>query len=115
MNTPHSELPLEIPVESVQEILREGMEFLLLDCRTSEEWQLARIEEATFVPMQELPARLDELESYRESSVVVHCHHGARSLQVAQWLRHQGFLAAQSMAGGIDAWSTRIDATVPRY
>jgi rhodanese-related sulfurtransferase len=45
----------------------------------------------------------------------VHCHHGGRSLRVTQFLRQRGFAQAQNMAGGIDAWSLRIDPTVPRY
>jgi rhodanese-related sulfurtransferase len=38
-----------------------------------------------------------------------------RSLRVAKWLREQGFTLAQSMQGGIDAWSTDVDPAVPRY
>ena len=47
--------------------------------------------------------------------LVVFCHHGIRSLQVAGWLRSQGLEDAASMAGGIDRWSLEIDPTVPRY
>jgi len=47
--------------------------------------------------------------------IVVLCHHGQRSLSVAMWLRGQGFERAQSLAGGIDAWSRVIDPSVPRY
>jgi rhodanese-related sulfurtransferase len=47
--------------------------------------------------------------------IVVLCHHGQRSLSVAMWLREQGFDHAQSLAGGIDAWSRTIDPTIPRY
>jgi rhodanese-related sulfurtransferase len=45
----------------------------------------------------------------------VFCHHGVRSLHVVNWLRGHGIENAQSMQGGIDAWSRRIDPTVPRY
>jgi rhodanese-related sulfurtransferase len=38
-----------------------------------------------------------------------------RSLRVATWLRDQGFTGAQSMQGGIDAWSDQIDRLVPKY
>jgi adenylyltransferase/sulfurtransferase len=65
--------------------------------------------------MSELAARLDELESLRDSDLVIHCHHGGRSLRVTHWLREQGFAKAQSMAGGIDRWSRVIDPSVPRY
>ncbi|HQU46751.1 MAG TPA: rhodanese-like domain-containing protein, partial [Pirellulales bacterium] len=59
--------------------------------------------------------RVSELEPHRGRAIVVHCHHGGRSLRVAQWLRQQGFAAAQSMSGGIDAWAAEIDPDVPRY
>ena len=88
---------------------------LLLDCRTPEEYAIAKIDGAVLIPMQELPARLAELESWRDKPIVVHCHHGMRCLKVAQWLREQGFSFAQSMTGGIDAWSAEIDPAVPRY
>jgi rhodanese-related sulfurtransferase len=55
------------------------------------------------------------LDPYRECEVVVHCHHGGRSMQVTRWLRQQGFAKAQSMAGGIDAWAAEIDTSLPRY
>jgi rhodanese-related sulfurtransferase len=67
------------------------------------------------VPMQELPERLAELEAFRPATVVVHCHHGMRSLKVARWLRDRGFSRAVSMRGGIEAWSLEIDPAVPRY
>jgi rhodanese-related sulfurtransferase len=89
--------------------------YLLLDCRTPEEHATARIAGAVLISMQELPTRLAEIEAWRDAPIVVHCHHGMRSLRVARWLREQGFAQAQSMAGGIDAWSETIDPTVPRY
>ena len=48
-------------------------------------------------------------------TVVVVCHHGVRSMNVTVWLRQQGFEKAQSMRGGIDAWSKRVDGKVPMY
>ncbi len=47
--------------------------------------------------------------------LVIVCHHGVRSMRVAMWLRGQGFEQAQSLRGGIDAWSTAVDAKIPRY
>lgn len=88
---------------------------LLLDCRTPEEHATAKIAGAMLLPMQELPERVAEIEAWRDKPIVVHCHHGMRSLRVAKWLREQGFTLAQSMQGGIDAWSTDVDSAVPRY
>jgi rhodanese-related sulfurtransferase len=108
-------VPMEIDVTSVKQLLDAGAGFLLLDCREADEYATARIEGATLVPMTEIQARVGELDAHKAGRVVVHCHHGGRSLRVANWLRQQGFAQAQSMAGGIDAWSQAVDSSVPRY
>lgn len=109
--------PLEIDVHTAAAAIAANGSSrpLLLDCRTAEEFALARIDGAVLIPMQEIPQRLGALESHRDRPLIVHCHHGMRSLRVAGWLREQGFSRATSMAGGIDAWSTTIDPRVPRY
>ncbi|MEX2141161.1 MAG: rhodanese-like domain-containing protein [Pirellulales bacterium] len=108
-------LPLEIPPGQVKELLDAGGDFLLLDCREPDEHATVHIKQAMLLPMSELPNRLDELASHRERQIVVHCHHGGRSMRVTKWLREQGFASAQSMAGGIDQWAVEIDPTLPRY
>jgi rhodanese-related sulfurtransferase len=108
-------LPIEIDCRTVHSDLVAGAEFLFLDCREPYEYAVAKIEGAKLLPMSELAARVEELAPYRDRRIVVHCHHGGRSLRVANWLRGQGFDQAQSMAGGIDAWATEIDPAVPRY
>lgn len=112
---PNASVPLEIPCRAVRDMRDAGNAFLILDCREPDEYAVARIEGAVLLPMSEIGARLGELSRHREGPIVVHCHHGGRSLQVAAWLRQQGFEQAQSMAGGIDQWAIEIDPTVPRY
>ena len=109
------ELPLEVTCQSVKERLDAIDDFLLLDCREREERAVVAIEASTLLPMSEIQRRAAELEELRERSVVVYCHHGGRSLQVAQWLRQNGYTQAQSMSGGIDQWAIEIDASLPRY
>ena len=90
---------------------------LLLDVR--EAWEVAlaviRIEGAEWldIPMNQLPAHLSALD--RTRSIVCICHHGVRSAQVVAFLDRHGFESVYNLAGGIDAWSTRVDANVPRY
>jgi rhodanese-related sulfurtransferase len=88
---------------------------LLIDCRTAEEHAIARINGSVLIPMQEIAERLAELEPWRDKPIIVHCHHGVRSLRVTHWLREKGFPLAQSMTGGIEAWSLEVDPSVPRY
>jgi rhodanese-related sulfurtransferase len=108
-------VPIDIDVHSVKQMLDGGDKFVLLDCREPNEVATARISGSTHIPMREIPARLKELEPNKDGLIVVHCHHGGRSLRVTQFLRQQGFAQVQNLAGGIDAWSLQIDPSVPRY
>lgn len=85
----------------------------VLDVRTAEELALATFPGARHIPMQELPGRLAELNP--AAPIVVLCHHGVRSEMAARFLERNGFGDVSSVAGGIDAWSTQVDASVPRY
>jgi adenylyltransferase/sulfurtransferase len=108
-------LPLEIAPAEVKRMLDAGEDFLLMDCREADEHATVNIKQATLLPMSELADRASELTPHRERRIVVHCHHGGRSMRVTKWLREQGFGATQSMAGGIDQWAIEIDPTLPRY
>ncbi len=114
MNSP-TDVPLEVSCADVKQSQDAGQDFLLLDCREPDEYATAKIAGAELIPMSALQQRVTELEPHRDRRIVVHCHHGGRSLRVANWLRQQGYAQAQSMAGGIDRWSLEIDPTVPRY
>ncbi|MCO6457023.1 MAG: rhodanese [Pirellulaceae bacterium] len=106
---------LEVDVQTVKRMLDERHEFLLLDCREPDEHELARIDRAVLIPLSQLPERVSELEPHRDRPIVVHCHHGVRSLRVTHWLIGLGFARVQSMRGGIDAWSLQIDPGMARY
>lgn len=91
-------------------------EAVLIDVREPEEYAIARVDGARLVPMQSVPAELQKLEALAdESMLVILCHRGVRSLQVASWLRGQGVENCYSVAGGIDRWSQEVDPAVPRY
>ncbi len=115
MNSSSDPLPIEIDCRAVKQKLDSEDDFLLLDCRETDEHQTVAITGATLLPMTELNQRVDELEPHRERLIVVHCHHGGRSLRIAHWLLQQGFAQVQSLAGGIDQWAVEIDPSLPRY
>lgn len=108
-------VPMEVGCRTVKSRLDGKDPFLLLDCREADEYALVKIAGATLIPMSEIQSRVGELEPHRNGDIIVHCHHGGRSLRVAAWLRQQGFAKAQSMAGGIDQWAAEIDPTLARY
>jgi rhodanese-related sulfurtransferase len=65
------------------------------------------------IPMNNVPARLSELDAARPLAVL--CHHGARSQRVAQFLENHGYSQVVNIAGGIDAWALELDQRVARY
>ena len=103
---------VDVQPDELAERLADTPDFGLLDVRDPWEWNVARLKDATLLPMNELPARIASLDRARE--LIVYCHHGTRSSMAADWLRSRGF-RARSLAGGIDRWSREIDPTVPRY
>ena len=73
-----------------------------------------KIDGSVLMPMGDVPSRAHQ-ELDPDERLVVVCHHGQRSLNVTAWLRNQGFEQAQSLRGGIDAWSAEVDPAVGRY
>ena len=109
-------LPFEISPQEVQSRIDAGEPLVLIDVREPNEFAITRIEGATLIPMRSIPETLQELEAKAdESTLIIFCHHGVRSLNVVNWLRNQGVASCQSMAGGIEAWSAVVDPLVPRY
>ena len=107
---------LELTPQEVQKRTGEGERLVFVDVREPEEFALARLEGAQLIPMGSVPNQVQRLESLADDgSLIVMCHHGVRSLQVAAWLRQQGIENCFSLAGGIDRWSLEIDPTVGRY
>lgn len=114
-NQKPDELPSEINVHETKALLDSDSAMMLIDCREPMEHSTAHIEGSVLIPMDEIPERVGELEEYRDKRIIVHCHHGGRSLQVVNWLRNHGFDKAQNLTGGIDLWSQEVDPEVPRY
>lgn len=109
------EFPLEVDCQTVSRKLSAGEAFLLLDCREPEEHATVNISAAQLLPMSQMQSRVSEVGADKNREIIVHCHHGGRSLRVAKWLRSQGYPNVASMAGGIDQWAVEIDPKLPRY
>jgi rhodanese-related sulfurtransferase len=106
-------LDYEISPHDAAALLGEG-KARLIDVREPWEFETARVDGSLLMPMGDVPARAhSELDP--DERLVVVCHHGMRSMNVTVWLRNQGFEHAQSLRGGIDAWSAEVDPTVNRY
>jgi adenylyltransferase/sulfurtransferase len=95
----------EIPTVSVAQLkqkLDAQEKFQLVDVREPFEHEMASIDRAKLIPLDELPQRLNELD--RQSLTIVHCHGGQRSAQAVRVMREAGFANVFNLEGGIAKW-----------
>ncbi len=85
----------------------------LLDVREPSEFAYCAIPGSVPMPMASVPARAQELPD--DVEIVVICHHGGRSMQVAMFLERQGFASLINLAGGVAQWAQQVDPAMPQY
>ncbi len=112
-HVPMSDYPLEVSIQEAQRLLASAQPPFLLDVREPSEFAVCQLPGAKLIPMNTVPERLAEIP--RDVPVLVHCHHGGRSMRVTQFLRSKGYAQVANVQGGIDAWSLQIDPKVRRY
>lgn len=86
---------------------------LLLDVREPWEYETCHIPQAQLMTMHSVPLKLDELD--RDAEIVCICHHGGRSMQVANFLERNGFHQITNLTGGVHAWALQVDTSMPTY
>ncbi|MUK01001.1 rhodanese-like domain-containing protein [Vibrio cholerae] len=87
--------PQNVPVTDVPSQAR------ILDVREDHEWEAGHVEGAVHIPLDQLPARLGELDPDEDLHVV--CRLGGRSQRAAEWLEANGYTAI-NVSGGMEAW-----------
>lgn len=110
----------ELSPAEVAERLRRGDNFVLVDVREPYELQMANLgADVELVPVSALvragPEALPPAAAEIEADIVIFCHHGIRSAQVAAWLLRRGWKRVTHMAGGIDAYAREVDPEVGFY
>ena len=99
--------------KELSEELKNGKKVVLLDVREPHEYEIVHIEGAKLVPLGDLPNRVSELDSADE--IVAYCHTGMRSARATDFLRGIGYKKVRNLEGGVEAWSTEVDPSLPRY
>jgi monothiol glutaredoxin len=92
--------------------LEQRASLMLVDVRPDGERALASI--SGFRGLDDALQR-ELFEGPRDREIVVLCHHGMRSQRAAEELVQQGFRNVHNLVGGIDAWSSDVDPSVPKY
>src|SRR6202047_1343369 len=109
---PVETLTADIQVEELKKRLDAGENLFVLDVREPHEYQICNIG-GHLIPLGGLPNRVHELDSSRE--IVAHCKMGGRSAKAVAFLKQSGFTKVHNLAGGITAWSERVDPKMPKY
>lgn len=102
-----------ISPQECAEKLKNGDKFRFIDVREPQEFVIARVEKAELLPLSRFSEWIADLKP--EEEIVVMCHHGIRSANVCMYLIQNGFEKVFNLEGGIDFWSTSVDAEIPRY
>lgn len=103
----------EIAPSAYAALAEKENDHVLLDVREQMELDICKIPGSVHIPMGEIAERLNEIPS--EKLVVVYCHHGRRSMMVANVLQQNGFKNLLNMQGGIDLYAEQCDASMSRY
>lgn len=103
----------EITPSELQARRAAGTAPVVIDVRETWELQLASIPGVLHIPMNDIPAKLAELDP--NSEIVVMCRSGGRSMQVAQFLARNGFRSVANLTGGILGWARDVDCSVATY
>ena len=103
----------EIDAQTLKEWFDAKKKFVLVDVREPQEFEIAAIPGAKLIPLGQIAARVSELDTADE--IVLQCHHGSRSARAQAALSKFGFKKTYNLAGGIDAWATDVDPSMPRY
>jgi rhodanese-related sulfurtransferase len=107
----------QISVEEFAQRRAETDALQLIDVREPSELELARVEEFQNFPLSQHAIWSSSIHGQLDphAETIVMCHHGMRSAQMCQWLISQGFTNVKNLEGGIDAYSIKVDSSVPRY
>ena len=105
-----NQAPLEMTVEDLNAQLASRKDLFVLDVREPDEWQAGHLAVAKHIPLAQVAAKGAELPS--DKHIVVVCRSGGRSGKACELLRQKGFKQVTNLAGGMRAWSEKIDKSM---
>ena len=92
-------------------------DFVLLDVRNPNEYEIAKIDGSILIPLGDLESGsgVDKVkELVNGHRLIAHCKLGGRSAKALAILKEAG-VEGTNVKGGINAWSQEIDPNVPQY
>ena len=108
----------EMTVQELKQLMDSGSDdFILLDVRNPNEYEIAKIDGAVLIPLSDIESgsgvsKVKEIANGHR--VIAHCKLGGRSAKALAILKEEG-IEGTNVKGGINAWSQEIDASIPQY
>jgi len=99
----------------LRDFLATGVKTIKIDVREGAELEFGVMDGAIHIPVQSVPGRLNDLESYKEETIVLLCRSGRRSDQVGGFLEEMGFKDVINLDGGMNAWAAEVDTSMTVY
>jgi len=103
----------ELTPKELKALYESGEEFVLIDVREPQEYEISNLPDAKLIPLGDFPNHIHEFDSTQ--NIVVHCRSGARSADAVQLLYNAGFRKVKNLVGGINQWAEDVDPNVPIY
>jgi adenylyltransferase/sulfurtransferase len=103
----------DITATALAESMKTDNDLKIIDVREPHELEISHIEGAVLIPMGQLASRLSELNS--ADDIVLICKAGTRSTRALEILHSAGFRKMKNLKGGINAWASEVDPSLPIY
>ena len=96
----------EVTADEAAELLK-NLDPFILDVRTPGEYQQLHIEGTHLIPIQQLQARISELESKKHEDIFIYCATGNRSTVASRILADRGFKRIYNLRYGVYDWARK--------
>lgn len=103
----------EITIQEFSDLQKRNAKLLIVDVREDWEFEMARIPNSILLTEKNFEQTVAD--SKNVECVIVVCHHGLRSMNATLYLRENGIVNAKNLQGGVDAYSAKLDNSIPRY
>ena len=94
----------ELSIADVKAMLDEAADFVLIDTRTDNEWQVEHLPNAQHIDRGKLEFQIERVVPNADTQIVIYCGGGGRAALAAETLQKMGYTKVASMAGGYTAW-----------
>lgn len=103
----------EISVFDLKDMFDREADFVLIDVREPDEYEICAIDGSVLMPLSEFESQVSRLD--KSKTYIVHCKMGGRSASATQYMLNEGFKSVRNLAGGITAWANEIEPSMPLY